>query len=49
MGWKASDRTDAELLLDALEYAALWSRDIQRDWLVFHGAAGASSVRPVHA
>jgi hypothetical protein len=52
VGWKASDRTDAELLLDALEYAALWSRDIQRDRLVFHadhGAAGASSDRPVHA
>jgi putative transposase len=52
VGWKASDRTDAELLLDALEYAALWSRDIQRDRLVFHadhGAAGPSSVRPVHA
>jgi len=49
VGWKASDRTDAELLLDALEYAALWSREIQRDRLVFHAdhsAAGReASVR----
>jgi transposase InsO family protein len=35
VGWKASDRADTNLVLDALEYA-LWSRQVERDRLVFH-------------
>jgi putative transposase len=35
VGWKASDRADVELVLDALEYA-LWSRQVERERLVFH-------------
>jgi transposase InsO family protein len=35
VGWKASDRADTELVLGALEFA-LWSRDFERDRLVFH-------------
>ena len=40
VGWKASDRADVELVLGALEYA-LWSRDIERDQLIFHSDRGA--------
>jgi putative transposase len=35
VGWKASDRAEVELVLDALEYA-LWSRQVERERLVFH-------------
>ncbi len=35
VGWKASDRADTELVLGALEYA-LWSRQVERERLVFH-------------
>ena len=40
VGWKASDRADTELVLGALEYA-LWSRNIERERLVFHSDHGA--------
>ncbi len=40
VGWKASDRADTELVLGALEYA-LWSRQIERERLVFHSDHGA--------
>jgi putative transposase len=40
VGWKASDRADVELVLDALEYA-LWSRQVERERLVFHSDHGA--------
>jgi putative transposase len=40
VGWKASDRADTELVLGALEYA-LWSRQVERDRLVFHSDHGA--------
>ena len=40
VGWKASDRADTELVLGALEYA-LWSRQVERDRLVFHSDRGA--------
>jgi putative transposase len=40
VGWKASDRADTELVLGALEYA-LWSRNVQRDRLIFHSDHGA--------
>jgi putative transposase len=43
VGWKASDRADTELVLGALE-SALWSRQVERDRLVFHSDHG----RPVH-
>jgi putative transposase len=35
VGWKASDRADTQLVLGALEYA-LWSRQVERERLVFH-------------
>jgi putative transposase len=40
VGWKASDRADTELVLGALEYA-LWSRQVERERLVFHCDHGA--------
>jgi len=40
VGWKASDRADTELVLGALEYA-LWSRNVERERLVFHSDHGA--------
>jgi putative transposase len=40
VGWKASDRADTDLVLGALEYA-LWSRQVERDRLVFHSDHGA--------
>jgi transposase InsO family protein len=40
VGWKASDRADTELVLGGLEYA-LWSRQVQRERLVFHSDHGA--------
>ena len=40
VGWKASDRADTELVLGALEYA-LWSRQVERERLVFHSDHGA--------
>ena len=43
VGWKASDRADTELVLGALEYA-LWSRQVERDRLVFHSDHGAQST-----
>jgi len=39
VGWKASDRADTELVLGALEYA-LWSRNVERERLVFHSDHG---------
>jgi transposase InsO family protein len=39
VGWKASDRADTQLVLGALEYA-LWSRQVQRERLVFHSDRG---------
>jgi putative transposase len=39
VGWKASDRADTELVLGALEYA-LWSRQVERQRLVFHSDHG---------
>jgi putative transposase len=40
VGWKASDRADTDLVLGALEYA-LWSRNVERERLVFHSDHGA--------
>jgi putative transposase len=40
VGWKASDRADTELVLGGLEYA-LWSRQVERERLVFHSDHGA--------
>jgi putative transposase len=40
VGWKASDRADTQLVLGALEYA-LWSRQVERERLVFHSDHGA--------
>jgi transposase InsO family protein len=40
VGWKTSDQADTELVLGALEYA-LWSRQVERDRLVFHSDHGA--------
>jgi len=40
VGWKASDRADTQLVLGALEYA-LWSRNVERERLVFHSDHGA--------
>jgi transposase InsO family protein len=40
VGWKASDRADTELVLGALEYG-LWSRQVERERLVFHSDHGA--------
>jgi putative transposase len=40
VGWKASDRADTQLVLGALEYA-LWSRQVERQRLVFHSDHGA--------
>jgi transposase InsO family protein len=40
VGWKASDRADTELVLGALAYA-LWSRNVERERLVFHSDHGA--------
>ena len=40
VGWKTSDRADTELVLGALEYA-LWSRNVERERLVFHSDHGA--------
>jgi putative transposase len=40
VGWKVSDRADTELVLGVLEYA-LWSRQVERDRLVFHSDHGA--------
>ena len=40
VGWKASDRADTELVLGALEYA-LWSRNVERERLIFHSDHGA--------
>jgi transposase InsO family protein len=40
VGWKASDRADTELVLGALEYG-LWSRNVERERLVFHSDHGA--------
>jgi putative transposase len=40
VGWKTSDRADTELVLGALEYG-LWSRQVERDRLVFHCDHGA--------
>jgi putative transposase len=42
VGWKASDRADTDLVLGALEYA-LWSRQVQREQLVFHSDHGAQT------
>jgi putative transposase len=39
VGWKASDRADTNLVLGALEYA-LWSRQVERERLVFHSDHG---------
>jgi transposase InsO family protein len=46
VGWKASDRADTELVRGALEYA-LWSRQVERERLVFHCDHGAqySAIR----
>ncbi len=40
VGWKASDRADTQLVLDALDYA-LGSRQLEPDRLVFHSDHGA--------
>jgi putative transposase len=40
VGWKAADRADTDLVLGALEYA-LWSRQVERERLVFHSDHGA--------
>ncbi|HZD70700.1 MAG TPA: DDE-type integrase/transposase/recombinase [Actinomycetes bacterium] len=40
VGWKASDRADTQLVLGALAYA-LWSRNVERERLVFHSDHGA--------
>jgi putative transposase len=39
VGWKASERADTQLVLGALEYA-LWSRQVERERLVFHSDHG---------
>ena len=45
VGCKASDRADTELVLGALE-SALWSRQVERDRLVFHSDHGAQGSTP---
>jgi transposase InsO family protein len=42
VGWKASERADTELVLGALEYA-LWSRQVERERLVFHSDHGGQT------
>jgi transposase InsO family protein len=40
VGWKTSHRADTQLVLGALAYA-LWSRNLERDRLIFHSDHGA--------
>jgi putative transposase len=42
VGWKASERADTQLVLGALEYA-LWSRQVERERLVFHSDHGGQT------